>query len=416
MKDNVRRFLMFAVIVITGSVMIFADVALIYMLPLLAVVGFILLLLLGAITVADIKNELSKVSLKRLREYSLFKKLGSLKGVKNKTTTGQKNTGTPSGKKVSSPSSEKGSGLSYHLSSLVSAVKSLGHILSDRKKPTKKVEDINKMLDKTVSEKVKGSSLAKAGAVGVSGAHAGSSAGGALPGDDSDPFLSLSSEELDTGLLDSLDEPEADSLPGPETGDASSGADADSALSMPELPPLPDQGADPASMSEAGAEGGLAEFDGLEGGESVDDALGELDNLEIDDEEVGEDNASDQSSASQTPAQQAQSSPPSASDLIPAAPMVPPGGSDLIPMGSDGSQDMSTFAAGPSGSDEDMLSSLASEIKHVKKEKDISLLRELKDFKAPATDLEKELQDMTEHLLSTSKSAKKELGSAQEIK
>ena len=38
-----------------------------------------------------------------------------------------------------------------------------------------------------------------------------------------------------------------------------------------------------------------------------------------------------------------------------------------------------------------MLSSLASDIKYVKKEQNVSLLRELKDFKAPATDIEKEL-------------------------
>jgi hypothetical protein len=56
---------------------------------------------------------------------------------------------------------------------------------------------------------------------------------------------------------------------------------------------------------------------------------------------------------------------------------------------------MASFAsASGSGSDEDLLSSLASDVKMVKKEKNISLLRELKDFKAPADEIENELKDM----------------------
>ncbi len=58
--------------------------------------------------------------------------------------------------------------------------------------------------------------------------------------------------------------------------------------------------------------------------------------------------------------------------------------------------DMSSFAGGASGSDADLLSSLASDVKHVTKEKNTSLLRDLKDFKAPATDIENELTDVFE--------------------
>ena len=49
---------------------------------------------------------------------------------------------------------------------------------------------------------------------------------------------------------------------------------------------------------------------------------------------------------------------------------------------------MASFAGGASGTDEDLLSSLASDVKHVAKEQNISLLRDLKDFKAPATAIE----------------------------
>ena len=60
--------------------------------------------------------------------------------------------------------------------------------------------------------------------------------------------------------------------------------------------------------------------------------------------------------------------------------------------------DISSFAKGASGSDEDLLSSLASDVKHVKKEKNLSLLRDLKDFKAPATEIEDELKETYERL------------------
>jgi hypothetical protein len=59
---------------------------------------------------------------------------------------------------------------------------------------------------------------------------------------------------------------------------------------------------------------------------------------------------------------------------------------------------MSSFSKGASGSDEDLLSSLASDVKHVKKERNLSLLRDLKDFKAPATEIEDELKEIHDRL------------------
>lgn len=56
--------------------------------------------------------------------------------------------------------------------------------------------------------------------------------------------------------------------------------------------------------------------------------------------------------------------------------------------------DMAAFASSSGGSDEDLLSSIASDVKRTVKEKDVSLLRELKDFKAPADQIERELADM----------------------
>ena len=83
---------------------------------------------------------------------------------------------------------------------------------------------------------------------------------------------------------------------------------------------------------------------------------------------------------------------PGSGDLVPATPITPAGSVEA-----DDQSDISSFASGNApGTDEDMLSSLASDVKSVKKEQNVSLLRELKDFKAPATDIEKELSEISE--------------------
>ena len=58
---------------------------------------------------------------------------------------------------------------------------------------------------------------------------------------------------------------------------------------------------------------------------------------------------------------------------------------------------MARFAAS-APVDDDLLSSLATEIKTVKIEQNLSLLRDLKDFRAPATDIENGLQAMSDKL------------------
>ena len=64
MKESLRRVILFTVIVSTGSVMILFDVPLILMIPLILAVGFVILLLLGAITVADFKSVFQRKKIK----------------------------------------------------------------------------------------------------------------------------------------------------------------------------------------------------------------------------------------------------------------------------------------------------------------------------------------------------------------
>ncbi len=412
MKDSVRRLVIFVTIVGLGSAMILVNIPLIYMLLLIVAVGLLLLILLGAITVAEIKEATSTLSITSKRKKPALQKPES-RQITEKTPAAQKNTG---GKKVEKKlpvkTVEKSGGIRAHLSLLASSVESLGKILTERRKPRKKVEEIDKLLDHTISERVsRSSALESAGTVPAAiGSRGG--AGGALPGGSGkeiDPFLSLSGEELETGLLDGLDEPEL-SAPSPDTHGVQQVDDSGISLPDVEMPPLPEETTDEASAILAANAEDIA--DETEGGDGLGENLGDLDSINLDEIDLGDDN-----SVMETPAaapQPAAGPAPGSSSLIPATPITPAGAPEF---GMEDQSDISSFASGTTPtSDDDMLSSLASDIKQIKKEKDVSLLRELKDFKAPATDIEKELSDISEQFNIASKGAEKKNPSVQGIK
>ncbi len=176
------------------------------------------------------------------------------------------------------------------------------------------------------------------------------------------------------------------------------------------MPALPDEtAADADAILRANADDDVPiELNSLEGGEAVDETLGDLDNINLDDIDLGDDSGM-QDPTPQIPAPPVDSPAQGSGSLIPATPITVAGGSYSSDYANQ-TEDMSSFAAGTAtGSDDDMLSSLASDIKQVTKEKDVSLLRELKDFKAPATDIEKELLEMSEQLNASKGAIKKNL-------
>ncbi|MEN6443416.1 MAG: hypothetical protein ABFC71_06675 [Methanoregula sp.] len=415
MKENIRRVILFIIIVATGSVMTLADIPVIFMVPLVIVVGFILLVLLGAITKDEIRAGLAKLKPENIKKISVIQKLDSIKFFEKKSKKPsapapvKEAPKKPEKKLVKKP--EKSTGIRQHLQSLLSSVKTLGTILKERGKSTRKVEDIDKMLDKTITEKVKSSALADAGAMAGSPDNARGGAGGARQSEkETDPFLSLSGDEFETGLLDSLDDLDLDTpapagasplqeLPAPADGSDVSNI----MMSDMDLPPLPDDlPSDAEDILKSHAEGGeLEAFSMPEGADSIDDDFGDLENINIDDVDLGNEEIDE------TPADIPESSAPAG----PASILVQNQGMNFSGSagGKAGSADlavdqheMASFAASSTG-DDDLLSSLASEIKTVKIEKNISLLRDLKDFKAPASDIENELQAMSDKLIDIKK-------------
>jgi hypothetical protein len=406
MKESLRRVILFTVIVITGSAMILFDVPLILMIPLILAVGFVILLLLGAITVADIRSVFTRRKLENPQKISLIRRLDEMKFFEKKPVQPDKKPASPNKKEEIKKSAGNKTGAGSHLRLFFTSLGSLRTVLKERSKHAKKVEHINELLDKAVSEKVKSSALASAG--NVADIKMPSPAGGAGSATrdqakEQDPFLSLADDEFDTSILDSLDDQDAmptvqaDTIIAPPELSGAPSID----INEPEIPlPSLDIDGEVGNILKDNAQG-LEEFSSLDGGEVIDLDLGDLDGINLDDVDFGDDDEKKATPATSTSPAAAPAG-KAASPLRKTAEVktdwvksdAPKGAAEQDPDQISTQNDMASFAGGASGSDSDLLSSLASDIKHVTKEKNISLLRDLKDFKAPSSDIENELSEM----------------------
>jgi hypothetical protein len=422
MKESLRKPLLFGVIVVVGSVLVLFDIPLVLLVPLLLVVGFGTLLALGSITIAEIRDRISGLGktgvLKRLNDMKFFEK----------TPAGAKKPATPvpakkEVKKEPKKENEAKPGPVAHITAFFSSIGSLGSVLRQKTRQGKKVEDINKLLDKTVSEKVSAPPLA--GTLPGTPARGGGATLNKAQ-DTDDPFMSLSSDEFDEGLLEGLGEDDGlmapPSAPGEEP--AFNPADfPDLEAAGPDLPqPTPDTSSAAGNILKNAGEGdggGPGEFSGLDGGDLPDTDFGDLDNLSLDDVDAELDNAPDAAPSAPAAAPNAPAAAPPAADsnAVKTAwiPSDAPKDANVAADDVSTQADMAAFAGG-SGGDDDMLSSLAADVKHVKKEQDISLLRELKDFRAPATDIEKELGGMYERMNLAQQTKKKDPTAPKETK
>jgi hypothetical protein len=410
MKESLRRVILFTAIVITGLVMILFDVPLVLLIPLVLAAGFVILFLLGAITVVDIRSVFTTKKLKNSGKISIIQRLDEMKFFEKKPVQPD-NTRAPPDKKDEIPkSAAKKTGTGSHLRSFLTSLGSLRLVLKERSKQAKKVEHIDELLDKTVSEKVKTSALARAGNIVDTITPSPDSGGG--PGlneqeKDLDPFLSLSGDEFDVSFLDGLDEQVTPTAPSsgqiPTIGIPVTGSTLvtdEHEIPMPSLN-ISSESDDILKDNE----GDLEEFRSLEGGESIDQDFGVLDAVNLDDIDL------DIDSAKEIPPATGSSPSPAKSPIktVKADGIASDAkkGVDLPEDEISIPSDMSFFAGGASGTDADLLSTLASDVRHVAKEKNTDLLRDLHDFKAPATEIENELKDTYDRMKAGQNSGKK---------
>jgi len=436
MRKEIRRFVMFCTILTIGLLLLFIDVTFIELLFLLLILAIVLPFLLGLVTITEVRDTFATFKEQKLKKIGLLKKLDDIKLFEKKGAQKQEISRPKLPVKpepaAAKPAVAEGSlrkmPFSAQIGSLVTSIKSLGTTIRERTRRERKVTEINKMLDSTISEKVEKKATPAAPAIEASlPAPAGAKS---VPSGDADPFLSLSDDEFDAGLLDGLDDGD---MGMPETateGGVPAGESLDMPLPEPELsmPSLEmDSAASDILKANMGDEG-LDGFSSLDmAGEDADTDFGDLDSLSLDDVDIDADLAEDLETGGMT------STAPAAEASEPAAPAPPaPAESSAVkttwipsdaPKGADQSEDqigmqsdMAAFASSAGGTDEDLLSSIASDVKRATKEKDISLLRELKDFKAPADQIDKELTDMYKRLSAAQKPNGKPDSATKEIK
>jgi len=153
MKERLKKPLLFMVIVVVGSVLVLVDIPILLLVPSLLLVGFGTLLALGSITVPEIRSGIAGLGksgvLKRLNDIKIFEK----------TPAGAIQVPPPvvakkGGAQEKTKEKEDKPEIAAHISTFFSSIGSLASVLRQKSKQGKKVEDIDKLLDKTVSEKV----------------------------------------------------------------------------------------------------------------------------------------------------------------------------------------------------------------------------------------------------------------------
>lgn len=363
MREDVRRLLLFVVTLVLGLVMIGVDLPLVQLLPVLVLIGVVLLFATGAVTPED----LGQIGARFRRD----RKETSARPGAGKTEPAKKAAPVPAGEKG-------GPGLFARMRS------SLKELIPERVPRKEGEQKAGLFSRKKKEDPLKGRGKEKSsGTAAAARPSAPSPSGGG--GKAEDPFLSLSDDELQTDLLDELDEMDA---PIPESGEGLS-LDME-AVTPPAEPEL--QGAD-SILSEHASD--LEEFTDLEGIDEIDNELASLEEVDLDEIQLSGLDGLEDADLSVPDIPDTPGGPPDAvPDPTAAAPDVPMFAlpQDSLPdEPSKDEPDMAAFAAGPMG-DRDMLSLLASDVKSVKVEADMSILRDLRDVKVSSEDLVTDLE------------------------
>jgi len=417
MNERMRKIILFVVIIIVGSATILFDIPLIIMIPLILGAGFIIMLLLGTIKISDLRSIRKKKELSQEKKPSFFARFKRKKPEKALEAKPETKKEMPPAKKVpeksvDTKSADKKTGTGAPKKSFFSSIKSLGGAFTGFGKRKKKTGEIDRSLDTIVADKGKVASPASTRKETDTSVptKAGGPGSVPIPVQGQDATLSLPDTEFDANLLDGLEDqdPFGSLSPAPDTslpatpgiGDLPGGDG--SALPTLDIDSVANdilkQGTEGGGMDDFG---GLPDLGDLGEGSALDEDFGSLDNLSLDD--IG----LDAGEGVTTPAAET-SSPPSGGTSKPTTPTSGGVKTDWVPSDAPTNTekeieqevthaDMLTFASGTGGED-DLLSSLSTDVKHVKTEKNLSLLRNLKDFQAPATEIEAELLELYNRL------------------
>jgi hypothetical protein len=407
MNERLRQFLIFIITAGSGTFFILLNLPLVVVLPFTVAIGFASLVVLGAIPINMILHKgvkPKKTPLFKNHEISLdTKKSPERIGIDDET------------KPVPVIIKEKKRGISFYIDSIVSSFKMFRTILTTRQKSGKKnIEEIDKLLNGTINEHIKTSAMAEASA-GMGGVGSDTTSPGQRGKSDTkslsdqapteDPFLSLSSDELESGLLDGVYEEKKistkpiDSEEIPLEPNSTSPGGSGIAMEDTDIPIPPQQisSEPPEIVPETVPENepDLDDFGDFEDTGFGDENLGELDAIDFDKVNLDEETADKELEPTSIQTSAGSSGSPSS--------LISPGS---VQETSTDQSDMVIFTKDTNVAN-DMINSIAADIKVIKKSEDLVLLRELKDFKAPSEDIEAELDDLYKALDSAADKQKK---------
>jgi hypothetical protein len=412
MKDSVRRIISFAVLVIAGSLLMLLEIPAIFLLLAVLALAVLVLLINGSIHLPELRAPKISVSLKKAAK----NKEKAQKPPVSQKSSKEKNVKKPESVTKNAPikKSRKGTG---SFSSIRDAFSSMGKALSviagdigkSRRSSTAKQRD-KKKLDQLLDQSVQGRvpdirSLKEADPEFIpSGKQS-----------ISDPFSKLVKEQMNTELLDSVN-PDDDLGDLSEFSELDLGSDTsgafgddisnlDISLDTEEGITIDDDSeTDEVASILAANQGDLAQEEPAETEMSSNEMdLGGLEDLDINnidlDEELGDPGIPDKTESK--PATSPEKSPAATSPKTSQPNVASMGGSpfasapstkmDTAEKPKDMGDSMVAFSSGK-GMDDDLMASLKSDASGAKKDNNAPLLRDLKDVKVPAADLEKELE------------------------
>ncbi|OPX66097.1 MAG: hypothetical protein A4E37_02045 [Methanoregulaceae archaeon PtaB.Bin056] len=376
MKDSTLKIILFSVIVIFGSLMLLFDIPIFYLLTGALILGILVLFLAGGVKLPRLKRERGLEEKKTEQE-------GAPKKVKEKKPEKEKKAKSPGTK----------TGIGDFFSSLKGAFSVLGRDLSKRKKSKSEIETHEKKINSLLDQSVQGAAVASLDDIIPD----------AVPAEKkktSDPFSALVGEDLNADLLNEIQGAEDFSIlddSGLDIGSEIAGqpmpagegdlSTLDVSLSGDDDTITLDETNDADEVKEIlEAHKGELSFEQDAGANLAEDAMEGLDGLDLEGIDIEEEEGVPGPSKTAVPSEKA---------AMPAA-LSPPGRSEppkpSTPAFSP-EQDMLSFSKGR-GQEDDLMASLRSDAKSTKKNEYASLIRDLKDTRVAATDLQSELESL----------------------
>lgn len=389
MKDSTLRVVLFAIIVIFGTVILLLPVPVFYLIIGAIILGILVIFLTGTVKVPSFT--LPSLKRKKGEQKSAVPEKAVQKKEKEKKPKKEKKE-----KKVTTPGKKRGTGDFF--SSLKGAFAVLGKNLARGTKSKKERESEAKKIDSLLDKSISGGAVASLDDIVPD----------ATPAEkkkETDPFSALVGEDLNADLLNDIEQAEDFSILDDSqigVGEVSAGtpppeslgevAGMDIGLSGDEAPIMIDETDDADEVKEI-LEANKGEIDLSQdaGMDLAGGAMEGLDGLDLDGIDLSEEDTS-------VPAPASAPAPVSPSAMKAANPAAgsPMGASEPPKPTSPAfspEQDMLSFSKGK-GQDDDLMASLKSDVTSVKKNDYASLIRDMKDIRVNASDLKSELEDL----------------------